>query len=135
MDEGKKYEVRQWLIKSQRDLGAVLVLLESEPVYLDIAAYHCQQSAEKAIKGYLTHQDIVFQKTHDLSRLLALCALQDSRFGQWRALAAMLTPYATEFRYPGDVLEPSRAEVEHAFEMTKDFLNFVLRVLPDEIGL
>ena len=44
MDEGKRYEVAQWLIKSQRDLGAVRVLLTNEEAYLDIAAYHCQQA-------------------------------------------------------------------------------------------
>ena len=27
MDEGKRYEVTQWLVKSQRDLGAVRVLM------------------------------------------------------------------------------------------------------------
>jgi hypothetical protein len=44
MDKGKKYEVSQWLVKSQRDLGATRVLLESEQTYLDIAAYHYQQA-------------------------------------------------------------------------------------------
>jgi HEPN domain-containing protein len=49
MDEAKYQEVSQWLIKSQRDLGAAQLLLTTEDTYLDISVYHCQQAAEKAI--------------------------------------------------------------------------------------
>jgi len=74
MDEAKRQEVRQWLIKSQRDLAAARILMGNQEPYLDLAAYHCQQSVEKAIKAYLTYQDIIFQKTHNLV-LVALLAL------------------------------------------------------------
>ncbi|NJN88050.1 MAG: HEPN domain-containing protein [Leptolyngbyaceae cyanobacterium SL_7_1] len=129
MDEGKQQEIRQWLIKSQRDLGAARVLLESDDVYPDIAAYHCQQAVEKAIKGYLTYHDVLFQKTHDLNRLLALCSSQNEEFSRWRTMAAMLTPYATEFRYPGNVVEPKRDEAEQAIELATAFVNFVMQQL------
>ena len=43
--------VRSWLVKSQRDLGAVQKLSTGPKPYLDVAIYHCQQAAEKAIKG------------------------------------------------------------------------------------
>jgi len=134
MDEGKRYEVSQWLIKSQRDLGAVRVLLTNEEAYLDIAAYHCQQAVEKAMKGYLVYQDIGFQKTHNLSRLLILCQSINPDFSQWEAMAEMLTPYATEYRYPGDLLEPERAEAEQAIAMAEAFVNFVIGVLPIELA-
>ena len=87
MDEAKRDEVCQWLIKSQRDLGAARLLLKSEESYLDISVYHCQQASEKAIKGYLTYQDILFQKTHNLVALLALCTPLEPSFGEWRAMA------------------------------------------------
>jgi len=130
MDEGKRYEVSQWLIKSQRDLGAVRVLLTNEEAYLDIAAYHCQQAVEKAMKGYLVYQDIGFQKTHNLSRLLILCLSINPDFSQWEAMAETLTPYATEYRYPGDLLEPERSEAEQALAMAEAFVAFVIGVLP-----
>ena len=28
--------------------------------------YHCQQAAEKAIKGYLTYHEVEFERTHNL---------------------------------------------------------------------
>lgn len=135
MDEAICREVCQWLIKSQRDLGAARLLLQSKEPYLDLVAYHCQQSAEKAIKAYLTYRELAFQKTHNLVALLTLAITFEAKLNQWQELAEVLTPWATEFRYPGDVLEPERAEVEHALVMTAAFTSFVMQLMPDEISL
>jgi hypothetical protein len=47
----------------------------------------------------------------------------------------MLTPYATEYRYPGDVLAPERSEVEQALAMAERFVRFVIQTLPSELEL
>jgi HEPN domain-containing protein len=47
MDEAKRTEIRQWLLRSQRDLRAAHRLMEGEEPYRDVAVYHCQQAAEK----------------------------------------------------------------------------------------
>ena len=49
MDEAKRREIRQWLIKSQRDVGSTRRLMEGQNPYLGTAVYHCQQAAEKAV--------------------------------------------------------------------------------------
>jgi HEPN domain-containing protein len=36
------------------------------PPLLDTSIYHCQQSAEKAVKGYLVFCDQEFERVHDL---------------------------------------------------------------------
>jgi hypothetical protein len=36
---------------------------------------------------------------------------------------------ATEYRYPGDLLEPERAEAEQALAMAEAFVAFVIGVL------
>jgi HEPN domain-containing protein len=46
-------EIRAWLVKAVRDLEAAKLLVEAEEPLLDIAVYHCQQSMEKALKGFL----------------------------------------------------------------------------------
>jgi len=130
MDEAKYEEVRQWLIKSQRDLGAAQLLLASEAAYLDVSVYHCQQAAEKAIKAYLVYRAIEFPKTHNLVALLALCLPIESKFGEWRQMGITLNPYATAYRYPGAALEPERAEAEQACAMAEAFVAFVIGVLP-----
>ena len=133
MDEAKRHEIRQWLIKSQRDLGSARRLMEGEEPYLDTAVYHCQQAAEKAIKAYLTYRDLAFEKTHNLVALSARCMPLEPGFAQWEEVAATLTPYATEFRYPGDVLEPERGEAEQAHAAAEAFVNFVIQLLPDAV--
>jgi HEPN domain-containing protein len=133
MDEGQRYEVCQWLIKSQRDLGSARLLINDEEPYLDVGVYHCQQAAEKALKAYLVYQNIMFEKTHNLVLLLERCTLSESGFEQWKQTAQVLTPYATEFRYPGELVEPEREEARQALEMAAALVEFVRSVLPNEV--
>lgn len=57
MTDAKAHLVRSWMIKAQRDLASARVLAASDPPLLDTAMYHCQQAAEKAVKGYLVFCD------------------------------------------------------------------------------
>lgn len=133
MKREKRYEIQQWLLKSQRDLLAAKLLIESEQSLLDVAVYHCQQCVEKALKGYLTYQDVIFQKTHNLSVLLDLCVPFFSDFEGFRDATETLTPYATGFRYPQDAFEPQRNEAETAVEMADSVLAFVVNLLSNDI--
>jgi HEPN domain-containing protein len=132
-DPVKLAETRVWVVKAHRDLQAAEVLLTQHNPLLDVVACHCQQSAEKAIKAYLTCQDIIFPKTHNLVALLALIIPIEPGFNDWREMAETLTPWATEFRYPGDVAEPERAEVEQAYALTEAFLRFVSQKMSDGV--
>jgi len=58
--------VRSWLTKAERDLASARVLMGSTPPLLDTAVYHCQQAAEKAVKGYLVFCDQEFERVHDI---------------------------------------------------------------------
>jgi hypothetical protein len=53
-------------------------------------------------------------------------------FSQWKEEAEMLTPYATGFRYPGDVLNPEKDEAEQALAAAEAIVNFVIQLLPQE---
>ena len=55
------------------DSGSSEESTTSEPL-LDTAIYHCQQAAEKVIKGWLQSQDDPFPKTHDVEVLAAQAA-------------------------------------------------------------
>ena len=133
MDNAKRQEIRQWLMKSQRDIGSARRLMEGPEPYLDTAVYHCQQAAEKALKAFLTARDMAFEKTHNLVALLALCTPCEPGIAQWEETAAMLTPYATEFRYPGELLEPERSEAEQALAAAEGFVQLIRRLLQDAI--
>ena len=53
MTDAKSQLTRNWLIKAQHDLASARVLATSNPPLLDTAIYHCQQAAEKSLKGFL----------------------------------------------------------------------------------
>lgn len=132
MDEARLREVKSWLAKSQRDLKAARRLMAGDEPLSDTAVYHCQQAAEKAIKAYLIYRGIPFEKTHNLVALLSLCLPGEPEWAVWKTMAEVLTPYATEFRYPGDVVEPSWEEAEEALSLAEAFVRFVLRRMPEE---
>jgi HEPN domain-containing protein len=108
--EAKKELVRVWLGKAQRDLASAQRLANDPDPYLDTAIYHCQQAAEKAIKGWLVFHDQRFEKTHDLRLLVTMAVPIDPRFSNWFDAAERLTPYATAFRYPDELLSPDTVE-------------------------
>jgi len=93
-------ETREWLKKSLDDLESARVLAATD--HAANALYHCQQSAEKSLKGYLTSHDIPFRKTHNLKELGESCALIDASLEAIATRAPILTDYSWKMRYPGD---------------------------------
>lgn len=134
MDDLKKHEVGQWLIKSIHDVRSARRLFSDEPPLRDTAVYHCQQAMEKALKAFLTLNETDFPKTHLLTVLLEQCIEIDPEFEEMRDAAEILTPYATAFRYPGDYLEPNDTEVREAIELADLALNLVRQRIPHEIS-
>ena len=107
-------EVGEWRRKAEIDLAAAQALLRGEPTFPSVAAFLCQQAAEKMLKAYLTWRAAPFGPIHDLRRLCELCAVHDAAFESLREAAENLTPYAVAVRYPGRVSDPSPAEADEA---------------------
>ncbi len=131
MDDAKAIEARQWLLKAQQDLKVACLLFETQEAVLSAVVYHCQQAVEKGLKAYLTDQGLRFPKTHDLTILLALCVSVDGCFEVLQDTAVILTAYATEFRYPADVMEPEREESKQAIDMAENTIQLVMNSLPN----
>ena len=123
-----------WLTKAQHDLIASKRLAATDDVTLDGAIYHCQQAGEKALKGYLTAQGHLIQKTHDLGRLVKECNAYEPSFQQWDADANLLSPLVSSFRYPDEipVVDPTRSEFDAALAAAQRIYDFVLSLLPQE---
>ena len=127
MDKQTRHAVQQWMFKADHDLRSALKLKtpDSNDPLLDTAVYHCQQAAEKAFKAYLTANEISFPKLHLLLPLLQLCIDVDSSFANLADAAELLTPFATEFRYPGDMLVPDPSDVEEAYKVAEHVVIFI----------
>src|SRR5262249_4927978 len=100
----------------------------SEPLP-DAGAYHAQQAAEKALKGFLVAHATAFPLTHALERLRRLCENLDPNFARFIDAAQTLSPYATRFRYPGGPLEPPVPEAQEAIKLAGEIVEFVRKRL------
>ena len=135
MDEAKCELVREWLSMANRHLAAARRLACGADPLWDNAVYHCQQAAEKAIKGYLVFCDRRFKKTHDIVDLANTAVEYDARFSAWFDAAKLLTPYAQEFRYPAEGREPFEMDAERYREAERaadGIFDFVCSMLPEE---
>jgi len=133
MNEAQRQLVQSWLTKAQRDLASARVLAAHDKPLLDTAVYHCQQAAEKAVKGFLVFHDCEFEKIHDIETLIHSAIPYESKFSSWMKVGRLLTPYARIFRYPGDAVEPSIEQFEQAMFSATKLYEFVLSVLPEEV--
>lgn len=126
-------EARPWFTRAARDLRAAEVLLAAKPPLLGEVVFHCQQAAEKTMKGFLGWHDIPFGKTHDLAAIGGLCAEQDHGLEPLCRRAERLSVFAWVFRYPGDPEEPAREEAESALHLAREIHETILSRLPAEL--
>lgn len=131
MNGNKEDLVRAWLVKANRDLLSARELSEGDMPLLDTAAYHCQQAAEKAVKGYLLYNDVRFEKSHDIELLVSQASHVDPGFAECFEAARLLTPLAVEYRYPGDFVEPEPQEFQEAYSAARNLYFFVITRLPE----
>lgn len=129
-DEAKRAEVRGWLRKAANDLRAAEILIEGPTPLLGIAVYHCQQAAEKALKGFLVAYELRATKTHDVQSLIERAAEIEPEIATWAGAAARLTPFAVLFRDPGLDEEPDEETAREAVEDARTIVNQVLSLLP-----
>ena len=54
------------------------------------------------MKAFLISRDQEYPRTHDLRRLIGLCAKVEARFKRLEEVAKRLNPYAVDFRYEPD---------------------------------
>lgn len=71
-----------------------------KPKPLEIICYHCQQSAEKYLKGFIALNGGNILKTHDLLILNNICKKYDEEFSIIIDDCIELANYGVHVRYP-----------------------------------
>ena len=134
MADAPASEAKAWMVKAWRDLETARRAATGEPPFYDVAVYHCQQAAEKAVKAFLVHHGKPYEKTHDIEVLTDLAGEIDSKFRTLVDAADALTPYATRFRYPNATfaVEPQPTEYDEALKYAQTIYDFVLNLLPSD---
>lgn len=116
--------VDKWFIDAETDLRGAKALFDIGEAFYYMVTFHCQQSAEKAIKCYLAFKKIGFPKTHSSKDLIKLVQNQDESFAAKLLGAAALDAYAVAFRYPDSRKgELTAAEVKEAIKVAEEIVN------------
>jgi HEPN domain-containing protein len=130
-DDEKLQLLREWMVKGDRDLQTAEHVLASLQLP-DIVVFHCQQAAEKALKGYLAWRDVPSRKIHELEEILADCQRMDADFRALTVAAQTLSPYAVDPRYPSMTPSPSLADAASALRSAREVVQFVSERVPPE---
>ncbi len=100
---------REWMRLSANDLRFSRSVFESmSPRPLAMICYHCQQAAEKALKGFLPGQHAKPPKNADAESLCGLCMEHDTSF------VSLLDPYRKLKGYDLSICYPGGAEVDES---------------------
>ena len=125
-------EVRAWLHKAGRDIGAGDHDLTAEEPFTEDAVYHAQQAVEKSFKALLVWHSTPFRKTHNLEELGEQVLSCEPELRGVVDAVVPLTMYAWKYRYPGDEGSPSYEEAEQAIRTARHAHESVLSYLPTE---
>ena len=116
-------EWKVWLNYAYEDLESAEVLLNSENVFPRNVCYLCQQAVEKSLKSIFVFLNISFSRTHDLESLFANLPKEWKKDLSLTGLA-MLTEWATEARYPGDIPPPSNSDAETSISYARNIYRY-----------
>lgn len=119
-----------WFEFAKQDLKMAEIAL-IEKLYNQVC-FHCQQAAEKFLKGYLMNQNKEVPKIHFLDELLNLCICLDKGFEALREYCSELEDYYIPTRYP-DALPgilpeglPDEKDAQEALEFLRKIMDFVM---------
>ena len=133
-------EYKEWLRYAQMDFNSAEYLsrMPYEPLPLEIICYHCQQSAEKAVKALIVYLGSRggTPKIHSISFLLN--QIKDILKDEYNVIisedlydaADMLTPYGIAPRYPSD-MEIDYNDMTEALRYAELIVDWVKQLLEE----
>lgn len=121
---------KEWCRFAEMDLMSAEYLLKMQPVPIEIICYHCQQSAEKYLKGYLILHGMNPPKVHDLNQLQKLCSNISDSFSDITDQCSDLTAYGVQPRYPMQLMLEER-DMQEALINAKAIRNFIFHLNPE----
>ncbi|MCB2312692.1 HEPN domain-containing protein [Clostridium tagluense] len=115
---------KEWFEFAKRDLGSAKFLINMYPKPIEIICYHCEQSAEKYLKGYTIFMGNNLERTHDIVLLNNKCKNTDKSFEYIEDDCIDLVPYGVQVRYPYQ-LEVNEDDMRNAIDSAERIQNFI----------
>jgi HEPN domain-containing protein len=129
--DSKHYD--HWLDRAEEDIHSARLLV-GEPDCYNNAAFHCQQTIEKALKAYILLKSNILVDGHNLTWLCKQAMKYDREFAQWLAQSASLNRCYIETRYPADIpLNITKEQIGGYYEMAYEMFDFIKQEV-DEIN-
>jgi HEPN domain-containing protein len=120
-----------WRILAERDMAVADHLANNMvPIPTEIIAFHCQQAAEKYLKGVLTVFGEEPPYIHDLDRLCKLAEKYRSSFASIASLCTIINYFSSQPRYDRGV-DLSEADMRLVLEHTKTIKDFLQNEIPE----
>ncbi len=128
-----KKRVKEWVKYSKLDLDSALKLLES-PELTQSAAFHCQQSIEKALKALIEEKINKVPRTHDLEKLYGLIEEYGIKLKIDEDILDQVNDVYIETRYPSDlglVPEgiPKVETIKYFYDLSESIYKQVIEIL------
>ena len=124
MAKGSEH-AKSWIEKAKNDLLNADNNLAAEQIPYDTVCFHCQQAAEKLLKGYLVSQGREYPITHNLFVILEDILEFDPSADSLREILAVLNPYSVEVRYPGDAWMPTPEDTKEARQAAQEVFEWL----------
>ena len=115
---------KEWFKVAETDLASAEFLQDMRPVPIEVICYHCQQTAEKHLKGFLALKVEAIEKIHDLVRLNKMYCKYVKDFETIEEDCLMLTDYAVNVRYPFP-MDVNEADMHLALKSAHKIRDFV----------
>jgi len=125
----KQEELRQWFSLAEQDLNiAKNSAITMHPIPVERICNLCQQSVEKALKGYLFLNDVEFPKIHDLRILLTMCVNLNPDFANFRKQMIYLNNFGVLPKYPNE-LQITEDDAKNAIRFAEEIKEFVVKII------
>ena len=129
---GKNIEQgRRWLEQAKRDLEDAIVLSEAKS-YAS-SCFHAQQTAEKALKGFLYSKGVRALITHSTVKLLEECSKFESSFLDFLEEGRELDKHYIGSRYP-NIYPEGTAYDYYTVEMAEKCIKYATSILNNARG-
>ena len=122
---------KEWRLLAERDMAvADHLAVTMSPIPTEAIAFHCQQAAEKFLKGTLVFLGVEPPYTHDLDELCTLAEKHRPSFVSISTLCTTITHFAVQPRYDLG-LSLSEADMQLVLQHTKTIKEFLQKKISE----
>jgi hypothetical protein len=130
-EKAKVRFAQQWMKLASEGIGVARAVSKGSDELLTGAAFHCEQSAVKALSACLCRHDVRFDQARTLAILLELCMAIDPSFSALDAEAVCLRPFFARYTYVVGQPDVERDEFDRALAAAERVYGFVLAKHPE----